>query len=174
MLRSAMQEPDPPVPAMIALFVLANAHTAEGDEPPSRVRLRDSGRLLSIDEAAAHLHSLPKPIGLTACVRDGVLTVSADDELTEFARLLLPSRLGDDGYDFVRKRYGHFIADLEVVCFAGDGYLRVRLADFRQFEREYFLGKAGNRGMDFAHGGYTSRRGVQRPELEGAALFVTF
>jgi hypothetical protein len=159
---------------MITLFVLANAHTEDGDEPPSCVRLRDAGPLVSIDEAAAYLHSLRKPIGLDAYLRDGVLTVRTDDELTEVAEILLPTRLADDGYDFVRARYGPFIADLEVVCFSGERCLRVTLADFRQFEREYFLGKAGNRGMDFVDSGYSIAQGAKRSDVAGATLFVSF
>src|ERR1700745_785389 len=100
-----MGEPRPPAPATIALFVLANAHIEEGIEPPSRVRLREGGHVVSMDEAAAYLDSLPKPIGLDGKGRDGVLTLRTDDELTEFAQILLPNRLADDGFGFVRERY---------------------------------------------------------------------
>ncbi|MFL5383480.1 MAG: hypothetical protein ACJ8GN_13255 [Longimicrobiaceae bacterium] len=141
--------------------------------------MRESEAPVSLNEAAAFLHALPKPIGLAGSLRDGVLTLHTDDEeLSRYARALCESSIrgqeANQDYEFLRARHGDALDDLEVVCFTAGAYLRVRLADLREFEREYSLGQAGNRGMDFADSAYPLGQGADPARLAGAAAFVAF
>lgn len=174
-----MTQRDESPAARIALFALGGAFTRDGEPLPSRVRVRESEPAVSLDEAAAYLHALPKPIGLAGSMRDGVLTLHTDDdELSAFARVLrgnsLRAREAGRDYPFLRERYGDDIDDLEVVCFSAGAYLRVHLADLREFERDYFLAEAGNLGMDFADSEYPVVQGADPARFSGAAAFVAF
>jgi hypothetical protein len=141
--------------------------------------VRESEPAVSLDEAAAFLDALPKPVGLAGSMRDGVLTLHTDDEeLSAVARLLCErSTRGletSQAYPFLRERYGDDLDDLEVVCFSAGAYLRVRMADLREFQRKYFLAEAGNHAMDFADSEYPVGQGAEPARLADAAAFVAF
>jgi hypothetical protein len=164
--------------ARIALFALGGAFTRDGEPLPSRVRVCESEAPVSLDEAAAYLYALPKPIGVAGSMRDGVLTLRTDDEeLSAVARLICERPRGQEtnqDYPFLRERYGDDLDDLEVVCFSAGAYLRVRLADLREFGRKYFLAEAGSHAMDFADSEYPVGQGADPARLSGAAVFVAF
>ena len=174
-----MEAENAPPAAMIALLALAAALDESGPLP-SRVRLAEGGPPVSLAEAAAFLAALPKPVEVAGSISGDVLRLETRDEehFSDLGYICLDTtNRADDatlGYEFLWERYGEALDDLDVVCFGAGAYLRVRLADLREFDRSYFVGEPGSRGMDFADSGYPEAQGADPARFAGAAAFVSF
>jgi hypothetical protein len=163
---SSVESPPGYWPARIALLVSRGALPKRARPTRDAYRLGD-GPTLDADTVARVLASMPKPIGCTAQLEDGVVKIFCgpcgfrQENQGAAERHLLESLL--------RTRYSSDIAPLRVWWVGRDERLIVSMADVADFCRDYDCGAfAGNGAVDWVDSPFAKGNGITASNAEGA------
>ena len=166
--------------ARLALLVLRASLSRDGAGLPDLYRVASTPGLLSRDEAARALAAVPKPAECRAVVEAGEIRVEVGPRVEDrwaAAHDQTPVRFAGrpgDRLAFLRKRYSEPLDELEVVCRGGGQYLRLTVAEMREWDRDYLLRVNHSCGLDFADSSYADLQRADREWLRGAAAFASF
>jgi hypothetical protein len=154
--------------ARLAILVL---RAALGGEVPTTYRLSECDTPLSYSEAVEHLAALPKPLQYKGAIAGSETRLDIDTIVNE--RRIAIRADQREPFAFLRKRHGVAIETLEVACCSGADHLRVTVADFRSWTRDYYLALPHSYGSDLVSSSY-ARAHAAMLDLRGAAATAFF
>lgn len=158
--------------AAIALLSLRASLNVLGDAAlPDQFRVESDDSLRTLAETARLVASLSKPLRYRGEVYDGAITVRFEGPHDSQARV---ARSPGGLLWFVRQRHASGSDRLRVACLGAGRLLRVNMAAFAAWERDYELGELWSCGADFADSSYPTGQGVRPDDIRDCVALVSF
>ena len=174
----AFSEPVAISAACLAVFALrATLAPSEDAATSDTFRLAADDQPRHLWDAASHVAMWPKPLFYGGELRDGAITVRAQDvETDSYERLSFEARLrGEHGglLSFLENRYATNAGELRVAFWGAGLLLRVPLAAVHEWEHSYSLQEPWCAGADYCNSSYPVVQGARREDLTGCVGFVS-
>ena len=161
--------------ACLALLVLRVALGRRGDALPTRYRAPEGDAPLSHAEAVEFLVALPKPLQYQGAIAGSAIRLDIDTDVDERRVAIRTSQLKSrTQFRFLREHYGTAIDALEVVCCGGAEQLRITVAEFQTWRRDYYLALPHSYGIDATDSSYARAQRAPGLDLRGAAAIAAF